>query len=243
MWAKNNACTGQSSRVVRQIVLILIIFVSSMPALLTNTVFAVENTDADDAWYRALEQERLEQQALAVNEGELEILQKAPEESVHYHHNRMYIDEHSLRTGWVRMHQCHTDLDAVPEMQIVYNKDRIRKINVLSFKNMASARVEDNTVQLTDVGKHSQVCISADTRALSPVEQGFTLRNGPFMRRFLDGYYPMRVRLEVHYPTAQLQLVGTQPVKPKLHDSDAGYVDIDVWVVGQLFTEVLFRQK
>ncbi len=244
MWAKNNAGTGLSSRVGGQIVLILVMFGLSMLARPVSPVLAAEKPEDDDAWFeRALEQERLEQQALAVNEGELEILDKAPAESAHYHHNRMFIDEHSLRTGWVRMHQCHTDLDSVSAMQIVYNEDRIRNINVLSFNNMTSAWVEGNTVQLTDVGAHSQVCISADTRALSHSEQGYTLKNGPFMRRFLDGFYPMRVRLEVHYPAAQLELAGTQPVPPKLHDSNAGYVDIDIWIVGKLFTELLFKQK
>lgn len=244
MRTKNNACKGQSSRADRQIVLILVTFVSCLLSLLINPVYAKESADTDDAWYQqALEQERLEQEALAVNEGELEVLQKAPAESAHYHHNRLFIDEHSLRTGWVRMHQCHSDLDAVPALQIVYHKDRIRHIKVLSFNNMANAWVENNTVQLKDVGAHSKVCISAETRALSHDREGYTLRNGPFMRRFLDGYYPMRVRLEVHYPAGQLQLASTQPVKPKSHNRDTGYVDIDVWVIGNLYTELLFKQK
>ncbi len=224
--------------------MILVIFGSCMLLLLTRPVPASENTDTDDAWYQqALAQERLEQRALAVNEGELEVLQQAPEEAVHYHHNSLHISDDSLRTGWVRMHQCHSDLDTVPAMQIVYHKDRIRHIKVLSFNNMANAWVENNTVQLKDVGAHSKVCISAETRALFHDREGYTLRNGPFMRRFLDGYYPMRVRLEVHYPAVQLQLASTQPVKPKSHNRDTGYVDIDVWVIGKLYTELLFKQK
>jgi hypothetical protein len=42
----------------------------------------------------------------------------------------------------------------------------------------------------------ARLCLSAQTRALRNTGNGyFNLVNGPYMRKFLDGYYPMRVTL------------------------------------------------
>ena len=45
------------------------------------------------------------------------------------------------------------------------------------------------------------VCVHAESQALRQLEDGvFELQNGPFMRRFLDGYYPLRLSLRIDYP-------------------------------------------
>ncbi|MGD8911541.1 MAG: hypothetical protein PVJ68_02195 [Candidatus Thiodiazotropha sp.] len=45
------------------------------------------------------------------------------------------------------------------------------------------------------------ICLQAETQSLHPTGQGgYQLRNGPYMRRFLDGYYPMLLTLQVDYP-------------------------------------------
>jgi hypothetical protein len=146
----------------------------------------------------------------------------------------------SLNDGWVTMYQCHSNLDKVSASQIVYNKDRIRNINVLSSQNIGSARVEGHTVQLTDITAESKICISADKKALHYDKGRYYLKLGPFMRRFLDGYYPMHVQVEVCYPVS-MQLVSTSPVDALRHTSGStSYADIDLWVVGKLEIELVF---
>jgi hypothetical protein len=86
----------------------------------------------------------------------------------------------------------------------------------------------------------SKICISADRKALSNEEGRYHLKLGPFIRRFLDGYYPMHVRVEVCYPNS-LELVSSRPVKALQHaKNETRYADIDVWVVGELNIELVF---
>ncbi len=198
-------------------------------------------TAAETDWSAAERQMELEQRALEINEGDLQVLERPPEAASHHHQNRLLITAQSLSDGWVTMYQCHSDLDAVSATQVVYNKARIRNIKVLSSQNIGSVRIEGHTVQLKDVGAESEICISADKRALLYENGQYYLKLGPFMRRFLDGYYPMRVQVEVCYPTF-LQLVGSSPVKAKQRSRNkTSYADIDIWIVGKLDIELIFR--
>ena len=213
--------------------------------LFTTLVSAmqVSSTEAVDDWTGIEAETALEQRALAVNEGELQLLDKPPEAAAHKHQNRLMITAQSLNDGWVTMYQCHSDLDKVSAMQIVYDKDRIRNIKVLSSQNIGSYRVEGHTVQMTDIAAESKICLSADKRALSYKEGKYYLKLGPFMRRFLDGYYPMHVQLEVCYPLF-LQLLRTSPVEAQLHTRDeTAYAEIDIWIVGKLDIELVFSSK
>ena len=240
MRAKNNVYDGFSSRVRGKIVALFLVLSGGVTMLLCRPLAAVEE---DTSWMD--EEMALEQRALEVNEGELRFLDKPPEAAAHYHHNRMMITEQSLKDGWVTMYQCHSDLDRVHASQIVYDADHIRHIEIQSTENIGSAWVEGNTVQMTDIEAESEICISADKRAFSYENGSYYLRLGPFMRRFLDGYYPMHVRVEVCYPDS-IKLVQTRPVKAIQHSNAAkrrSYADLDVWVVGKLDIEFEFREK
>ncbi len=236
MSAKINVQNGLPSRVGAKIHLLFFLLLAGVVSTL-----AVPLTAATDDWSVIEEEMALEQRALEVNEGELQLLDKPPEAASHYHQNRMMITEQSLSDGWVTMYQCHTDLDKVSASQIVYDPDHIRDLKVLSSQNIGSARVEGHTIQMKNIEAESEICISADKRALSFDKGRYYLRLGPFMRRFLDGYYPMHVRIEVCYP-AFLQLVSTSPVEALQHSKgNTSYADIDVWVVGKLNIELVFR--
>ncbi|UCB55481.1 MAG: hypothetical protein JSW45_02830 [Thiotrichales bacterium] len=194
-------------------------------------------------WSEIERQMELEQRALAVNEGELQLLEKPPSAASHHHQNRLLITRQSLDDGWVTMYQCHSDLDRVSASQIVYNKARIRDIKITSSENIGSTWVEGHTVQMKDVGKAARICISADKRALVHENGKYSLKLGPFMRRFLDGYYPMRVQVEVCYPTF-LRLLDSSPVKAiQRTRNNASYAEIDIWVVGKLDIEMVFGYK
>jgi len=193
-------------------------------------------SESDDSWFDDDWQEKAE----AVNEGPLEILQAKPDKSVHYHLNQIRISEKSIHTGWVDVNQCHEHLDAVSALQIVFNKDRVRNIQIVSHRNIEKTWVEGSTVQLENIEHDSRLCLRAETKALSKKGSQFILKNGPFMRRFLDGYYPMHVRMEVEYAKSELVFVKSMPIAADVGDIKSS-ISMDVWFSGQLRTEFIFR--
>jgi hypothetical protein len=147
-----------------------------------------------------------------VNEGQLKFLAQAPAKPVHHHHNHIFITDDSLASGWVRLEQCHRHLDPVPNMQIVYNNERISDIVIQRSENIGRAWVHENTVQMEKVEPAALICIHAKTRALHAGGDGhYSLVNGPYMRRFLDGYYPMRVSMDITLQTSRLRFIDVTP--------------------------------
>jgi hypothetical protein len=164
---------------------------------------------------------------------------------VHHHRNLIRISASSLKDGWVRLEQCHSHLDPVAEMQIVYHAERIRRIRLLSSENIAEAEVDGPTVQLKGIEPDARICLQAQSRALTRLpDHGYRLSNGPFMRRFLDGYYPMRVSLDVHYPASLIKLRSVRPLPGKAGalTKSPGRILWDAWFNGRLFTEFEFQQ-
>lgn len=180
---------------------------------------------------------------LDVNDGELRFLPQAPDKPVHHHQNRITIDDSSLETGWVRLQQCHAHLDAVPSTQIVYRDGFIRDLRVLRTEGIDRAWVEGASVQVENVHPGALLCIAADTRALTPgMAGGYYLRNGPYMRRFLDGYYPMRVSLDVRLDTRKIRFqdISPQPQTGFRVQALADGVEVDAVFEGRLNTEMRF---
>ena len=179
-----------------------------------------------------------------VNEGTLVFLTQRPARQVHHHQNHLVIDADSLLNGWVRLRQCHAHLDRVPRAQITYNRERIRDLQIITSGNIEKSWVEDNTVQLRNVQENARLCVQAWTRALKANDDGsYSLRNGPFMRRFMDGYYPMRVSMQIDYAASGLQLVAMKPERQQGFDvtEQDGRLAFDAWFEGRLKTEFLFR--
>jgi hypothetical protein len=158
------------------------------------------------------EQADLQEQVARVSDGELRFVSEERAAGAHAHRNRIRITEDSLADGWVTLEQCHQDLDAVPAAQILFRPERIRDLTVLSAEGIGQARVEGHSVQLRDVSPGARLCLRGESRALHDMGAGqYRLRNGPFMRRFLDGYYPMRVFLDIGYPPDRLRLASHAP--------------------------------
>ncbi|MEW6678377.1 MAG: hypothetical protein AB1421_10690 [Pseudomonadota bacterium] len=178
-----------------------------------------------------------------VNEGELRFLTEMPAKPVHHHQNRITIDDASLNSGWVHLEQCHRHLDPVPRTQVVFRQDFIRNLRLVRQDGIGRAWVEGPSVQLEDIGPDAILCIQADTLALSPWEAGGpVLRNGPYMRRFLDGYYPMRVSIQVHLATDQIRFAALSPApQPGLDLNIQGQnIKLEAVFEGQLRTEMRF---
>lgn len=179
-----------------------------------------------------------ESRAAEVNEGELTVLDTPPDRQVHQHINHLIIDEASVQTGWVTLEQCHHGLDAVPALQITFAPGRVKDLVITESVNIGRSWVEAHTVQLKNVAADSRLCLSARTLALNPAENTAVLSNGPYMRRFLDGFYPMRVKLKITYPESHLRFNQSSPMEFDL--VKAGEILLDVWFEGELRTTVFF---
>ncbi len=193
--------------------------------------------DFEDAMFEDDWQQRAEE----VNEGELHILQPRPDANEYHHHSRLKITQQSLETGWVDMVQCHTNLDATSALQIVFTLGRVRDLRISSRSKINRAWVEKNTVQLEDISEGSRLCLGLKTRALRINREKIILKNGPFMRRFLDGYYPMRMSMRVEYPEKKMRLLGVKPEGITERIENNGWLDIDVRFEGRLTTEISFE--
>jgi len=180
-----------------------------------------------------------------VNEGKLHFLEQPPAKAVHHHQNWFHIDEESLATGWVRLVQCHDNLDAVPRAQITFREGFVRDLKLLSFSEIESAWIEGASVQLVNVRRGARLCLAADTSALRNTGNGYySLYSGPYMRKFLDGYYPMRLTLEIEYPATLLKLLDVSPApQPGLRLEDTlGHIRLDAVFEGVLQTLTQFEK-
>ena len=179
----------------------------------------------------------------SVNEGVLVLLPVPPDGPVHAHTTRITLLPASLRDGWAQLDQCHTQLDEITRAQIVYRHGRVRNLAVVSTHGIGQARVEGASVQLEDVSSAASLCVRAESRVVHRLAPDrFVVRNGPFMRRFLDGFYPMHVTLDIRLPPGDWQLVksvpAAQPGFTVVYD-DNGLV-AEAWFEGKLETEFHF---
>lgn len=179
-----------------------------------------------------------------VNEGELVFLKQSPKKPVHHHHNRMLVNDGSVEDGWVGLEQCHRNLDPVSLAQIVFRQDRVRGLEVIQVSNIDKAWVEGPSIQLQGVRHNALLCIRAETRSFVYNGDGtFSLHSGPFMRRFLDGYYPMKVTLDVAVDSKRLRFYRMTPEKQdgfSVSHSDKS-VHFDALFEGRLRTEIMFH--
>ena len=182
-----------------------------------------------------------EEQAAEVNEGALQLLPQPPTEPVHRHINRIAISAESLRSGWVTLHQCHENLDAVPALQIQYRRGRTRSLEISEIRHIEKAWVEGDSVQLQNVGRGSRLCLRLQTRALHRRDDHYVLLTGPYMRRFLDGYYPMYVSLQVSYPDDLLRYRSAEPVA--FTRVDKGRIKRALWFEGKLVLRLRFDTR
>ncbi len=147
------------------------------------------------------------------NRGTLSFLSDATGARMHHHENQITLAASSLEDGWVRLRQCHHDIDRVSRAQILYNAATTRDLEIETHSNIGETWVEGASVQLRGVEPDAELCVRARSRMLAAKEDGgYVLENGPFMRRFLDGYFPMRVTLAVSWGDLGLSLSHSEPL-------------------------------
>ena len=178
-----------------------------------------------------------------VGAGELLFLAAPPDGRTPLSDNRITVTETSLSDSWVRLEQCYSGLDAVPEAEVVYRYREMRELRIVTTHNIGEATASQHSVQLKDISDDAHLCIRAEVRILYALPDGRrVLRNGPFHRKFLDGYFPLHVRLEVRYPASALRYLGVSPPpQPGFAvTSSDGLLTIDSWFAGELNIELSF---
>ena len=194
-----------------------------------------------DDWFNAPSQS-----TAGVNEGNLVFLTQRPAKAVHHHHNTLTLNRASLTDGWASLEQCHENIDQVPRAQIMFNLSKIKNLKIISYSNIERAWVEGPSVQLQNVGAGARLCVGAKSRALTKTGTNtYTLKNGPFMRKFLDGYYPMHVSMTVKLANNDLRLEKVLPQEQPgfAVRKSPNEVNIDAWFEGRLQTEMQFNDK
>ena len=208
-------------------------------ALLMICQVIAANDDAE-AW---LEQDD-DARALLVNEGSLDFPRDTQNRRVLQTQNWLTVSAESLQNGWVELHQCQGNLDPVPAVEVVYRYHRLRNLRVISTRGIARARVEQNSVQMEQVREGGEICIKAEVQVLKPEgESTFTLQSGPFHRRFLDGYYPVRLDYRIRWPADRLQMESVHPAMQRGFSvrEQPGELTIDTLFEGRLTIKVRFN--
>jgi len=224
----------------------IISFTSALLLALTFSPFIAANSLTEEEMERWLNSDDLDPpnyQKVDVNEGDLFFLTTKPSKPVHHHHNMFTLYKTSLKNGWIKLQQCHSNMDRVPRVQVVFNKERIRDIKVIKSDAIEKAWVENNTVQLENVKDNARLCIEAWSKALFKNRDGsYRLTNGPFMRKFLDGYFPIHVTIDVDFSATSLQLVSVEPAAQRGFKvkQTAKTVSLDAWFEGRLKTKLTF---
>jgi hypothetical protein len=181
-----------------------------------------------------------------VNEGELVFLAKSPDPNVLYAMNRIELTEDSLSRGWAKIAHCYENLDAVYSSEIVYRYRQLKDLRLIESTNIGEAWIEGQSVQLKDTKKGARVCVTGEANMVRANPDGtYSLQSGPYMRKYLDGYFPMHVSVEIVYPEASLQLIELKP--DGLSGAGAletkGRLEIDVWFEGVLLIEARFVER
>lgn len=172
--------------------------------LLAASAFAEEPVIKDDAYWFDRD---WEEQARNINEGELRFLASDGSETFHRTENIITIDSDSRTSGWIGIRQCHYQLDAVADTEIVYQYPEMGPIRVISARGIGRITPAERSVALRDVQKDAELCLAYAVRHLQATDTGWVLGLGPYYRGYLDGFYPMHVKIEVRYP-AQLMSIA-----------------------------------
>lgn len=190
-----------------------------------------------------------EHPATTVNEGEIEFFATEAAQPEHQQTMRVTLTGQSITSGWVAVEQCHEALDRVDRLEIVFHPERTRDLQVLEYHNIGKAWREGPRVIVRHVRPHSRICLRSESRVLRPLQSHdstalFEIVNGPFMRRFLDGYYPLTLALEVVYPQEILQLRDARPLAQPGWEIQrySGRVSLHGRFAGKLSTRLQFER-
>jgi hypothetical protein len=179
-------------------------------AMLGGTVWAQPAADPFDDEPKRTEG-KLQMEDIAL-EGQLRFLDKRPDPQAYRYEATAEINASSLQTGVVRLLTCHYQLDPNHRVVVLFNRERVKHIEIVEAVGIERAWVEGYRVELANVKRGAQLCVRLHSKALEPMGDGrWTLHAGPLMRRYLDGYLPMDAKLSVQWPAGLMAVEHTHP--------------------------------
>ena len=217
---------------------------SMLLACLTNPLQAEAVMTADE-----LEQWITEDDAptpVQVDENEIEFLPEPPAKPVLHTVNKLIVNQNSIDNGWVKLTQCYKHLDPVAKTDVVYRYKFMRALDIISKRHIGKATVQGQSIALVDVGNNAELCVKAEVRIFYHHQNGtFSLIDGPYHRKYLDGYFPYHVTLSIQYPESKLMLINTIPAEQPGFDLDRGKnrLTIDTHFAGTLMTKIIFNAR
>lgn len=163
----------------------------------------------------------------------------------YYMTNQIKLDQASLSTGWATLTQCHYNLDPIARLQIVYQPEHTKNLSILEDHAIDVSWVEGKSIQMNGLQKGAKICIQADTYALTPQANGYKIERGPFMRKFLDGYYPLHVELNINWAGLPLEVSEVVPTPQTGVDMvvNGQSLKLGYWFRGELRPQVHFTSK
>ena len=226
---------------------IFLVFVSTASLLAFTQGYAQPMTEAEmEKWLNSDAPVTANRQ---INEGKLVFLPRHKASQVMHSDNTIIIGRRSLDNGWVRLRQCYHNLDAFPRVQVVYHYKQMKQLKIVSSSGIGRAWVTPlsgkDSVQLQQVKQGASLCVSAWVKALQREPSGrYRLKTGPYRRKFLDGYFPLRMTLRVDYPSQLLQIAGFAPQAPGMKISrKQNQLVFDAVFEGELNTQVNFARR
>ena len=168
-------------------------------------------TEAERAWL----EDDSGLQAITVNGGQLNWLTEEETLGQYGLENNLTVTRSSLSDGWVQFTQCHNNLDPIRKIIVQYNPKNTRALQVQSADKIESVGIDENNraAVLIGVEKQARVCISGESKSLEETAEGYLVKRGPYMRKFLDGYYPMALKETISWPQTDLKLNTTDMQK------------------------------
>lgn len=167
-------------------------------ATLVNPSFSREYLSPEDLekWFNSDDELPTDK----INEGTLKFINNSPTKGVFHSTINISIDQNSIEQGWTSLSQCYSNLDPISLTAIVYRKIHIKDIEILSTKNIQKAKISGHKVILNEVSENAEICIKLSSRNFYQNEdKSFSLVNGPYHRRFFDGYFPYHLTLNIQY--------------------------------------------
>ena len=146
-------------------------------------------------------------QAREISSGELRWV--TPDKTLNQYRleNTLTVHPESLKTGWIDFSQCHYQLDPRIAVEIVYGVKRTQNLKVISSQRIGHIETAEDHITLTDIQKNAQICISGKTKVLNQLSPNhYKMLRGPYMRRFLDGFYPMQVTETIRWQGVPIKL-------------------------------------
>lgn len=150
--------------------------------------------------------------------------------------------EDSHHHGWLEVRQCHSKLAKAPAVQMVFEDRAVRSLKIEQATNIGKAYIEDDTVQLSDIGNGARICVSSEQQVLHQLDKHhWALVSGPFQRRFLDGFYPMYVEVDVYWQKDNWRFMHSRPTSGPDISVHTGQLSMRAHFSGRLKTALVFQ--